>query len=113
QRRRSGPGDVLAPIHLATTYERGTQDSPRYSYGRAENPTREALEECLAAREDVRFATVYASGQAAAATVLSFIEPGQRLVACDDLYAGTEALFALLDRRGVVVEQTDLSDASL
>ena len=75
QRAKSGAGDVVAPIHLATTYERN--GSGRYFYGRSENPTWEGLEECLAALEDARFATVYASGQAAAATVLSLLEPGQ------------------------------------
>jgi cystathionine gamma-lyase len=113
QRLRAGSGDVLAPIHLATTYERGVQDPPRYFYGRGENPTREALEECLAALEDARFATVFASGQAAANTVLSLLEPGQRLLSCDDVYAGTDALFALLRRSSVAVEHADLSDVEV
>jgi cystathionine gamma-lyase len=113
QRAQSEAGDVLAPIHLATTYELGVQDPPRYFYGRGENPTRQTLEECLAALEDARFATVYASGQAAATTVLSLLEPGQRLLASDDVYAGTDALFSLLSRSGVAVERADLSDPSV
>ena len=110
QRARSGAGDLIAPLHLATTYERGPQAPPRYFYGRGENPTRESLEECLAALEDVRFATVYASGQAAATTVLSLLEPGQRVVASDDLYAGTHALLERLRRYDVDVEYAALSD---
>lgn len=110
QRARSGAGDLIPPVHLAATYERGPQEPPRYFYGRSENPTRESLEECLAALEDARFATVYASGQAAATTVLSLLEPGQRVVASDDLYAGTHALLDRLRRYGVDVEYADLSD---
>lgn len=71
----------------------------------------ESLEECLATLEDARFASVYASGQAAATTVLSLLEPGQRVVACDDLYAGTHALFDRLGGAGVDVEDANLSDA--
>jgi cystathionine gamma-lyase len=106
QRARSSTGDLIPPIHLAATYEQ----SPRYFYGRTENPSWECLEECLAALEDARFASVYASGQAAATTVLSLLEPGGRVVACDDLYAGTHALLARLP--GVDVEYADLSDAA-
>jgi cystathionine gamma-lyase len=106
QRSRSATGGVIPPIHLATTYER----SPSYFYGRGENPTWEALEACLAALEDVRFATVCASGQAAAATVLSLLGPSHRVVASDDLYAGTYALFAML---GVKVEYAKLANLAV
>jgi cystathionine gamma-lyase len=109
QRELSAAGDVVPPIHIATTYERALQEPLRYFYARGENPTREGLEECLAALEEVRFATVYASGQAAATTVLSLLERGQRLVASDDLYAGTNALFSMLSRSGIEVEYADLA----
>ncbi|HEX2317149.1 MAG TPA: PLP-dependent aspartate aminotransferase family protein [Thermomonospora sp.] len=105
-----GTGDVVPPIHVAATYERRAQNPPRYFYGRGENPTREGLEECLAGLEDASFATAYASGQAAGATALSLLEPGARLVASDDVYGGTRALFALLARQGVRVDHADLSD---
>jgi len=113
QRETSSTGDVVAPIHIATTYERGLQEPPRYFYGRSENPTREGLEECLAALEDALFATVYASGQAAATTVLSLLEPGQRVLASDDVYGGTHSLLSTLTRFGIEVEYADLSDPSV
>jgi cystathionine beta-lyase/cystathionine gamma-synthase len=103
-------GDVVPPIHVATTYERRVQDPPRYFYGRGENPTRERLESCLASLEDARFATVFSSGQAAAATVLSLLRPGQRLLSEEDVYPGTNALFALLANQDIQVEYADLSD---
>ncbi|HEX8079342.1 MAG TPA: PLP-dependent aspartate aminotransferase family protein [Jatrophihabitans sp.] len=110
QRPTSGAGDAVPPIHLAATYERNVQDPQRYYYGRGENPTREELEECLAALEDAGFATVFASGQAAASAVLSLLSAGQRVVSCDDVYSGTDALLALIERAGVEVHRTDLSD---
>jgi cystathionine gamma-lyase len=110
ERGSCGAGDLIAPIHAAVTYERNVQKSPRYFYGRGENPTREALEECLAALENVRFATVFSSGQAAASAVLSLLSPGQRVIACDDVYAGTSALFAAVARAGVEVDRVDLSE---
>ncbi|HTJ36968.1 MAG TPA: PLP-dependent aspartate aminotransferase family protein [Dactylosporangium sp.] len=109
QRPAPGTGALVPPVHVGVAYERGVQDPLRYFYARAEQPTREDLEECLAGLEDARFATVYSSGQAASATVLSLLGPGSRLVAGDDLYGGTHELFGLLDERGVEVRRRDLA----
>ncbi|GAA2534954.1 trans-sulfuration enzyme family protein [Winogradskya humida] len=106
-----GSGDIVPPLHLAVTYSRSAQDPPRYFYSRGENPTREDLERCLAALEDVGFATAYASGQAAAMTALSLLRAGDRLVASDDVYGGTHQLLDLARAQGVTVDQVDLSDA--
>ncbi len=109
RRPATGTGDVVPPIHLSTTYERRVQDEPRYFYGRGENPSREELEECLAGLEAARFATVFSSGQAAAATVLALVRPGQCVVSVDDVYAGTDALFDLAACVGVRVRYADLT----
>jgi cystathionine beta-lyase/cystathionine gamma-synthase len=105
-----GTGDVVPPIHVASTYERRAQRSVRYFYSRGENPTREGLECCLAALEDARFATTFASGQAAGATVLSLLAPGQKVISSDDIYSGTHTLFTMLGRYGIEVEHVDLTD---
>src|SRR5262245_54458375 len=89
QEAAPGTGAVVPPIHVAATYERRVQDPPRYFYARGEHPTREDLERCLAALEDVRFASVYASGQAAGMTALSVLSPGRTVLASDDVYGGT------------------------
>ncbi|MEU4620109.1 aminotransferase class I/II-fold pyridoxal phosphate-dependent enzyme [Actinoplanes sp. NPDC023801] len=104
-----GSADLVPPIHVATVYDRFGQPDRRYFYGRGENPTREALEECLAALEEVPYATTFASGQAAAAAVLSLLTPGQTLVCSDDVYGGTHALFDAAARSGVRVTPWDLS----
>ncbi|MFY1575855.1 trans-sulfuration enzyme family protein [Verrucosispora sp. WMMD703] len=109
RRATPGTGDVVPPIHVSTTYERRAQDDLRYFYGRGENPTREQLEECLADLEGARFATVLSSGQAAAATVLAQLRPGQCVVSTDDVYSGTDALFELAARQGVRVRYADLT----
>ena len=103
-------GDVVPAVHLSTTYERRAQQPPRYFYGRTENPTRDRLEQCLASLEDARFASTFASGQAAAATALSLLAPGRRIVCVDDVYAGTDALLA---RQAQPVDYADLSDPHL
>ncbi|RJO72521.1 PLP-dependent transferase [Nocardia panacis] len=106
-----GTGDIVPPIHMATTYDRFQQDPPRHFYSRGENPTREALEECLAALEDARHCAVFSSGQAAATAALSLLTPGQRLVSSRDVYGGTYALFEVLSRYGIRVDYADFTDS--
>jgi cystathionine beta-lyase/cystathionine gamma-synthase len=106
----AGTGDLVPAIHLSTTYERRVQDPPRYFYGRGENPTREGLERCLASLEDAPHAAAFSTGQAAAATALSLLAPGRRLVCTDDVYTGTDALLAMLIGQGATVQYADLSD---
>src|SRR4029453_12989696 len=77
QEPAAGTGAVVPPIHVAATYERRVQDPLRYFYARGEQPTREDLERCLASLEGDRYASVYASGQAAGMTALSVLAPGQ------------------------------------
>ncbi|CAM4472013.1 PLP-dependent aspartate aminotransferase family protein [Nocardia ninae] len=110
QRPSPGTGDIVPPIHVATTYDRFAQEPLRLFYSRGENPTRDALEECLASLEDARFCAVFSSGQAAATTMLSVLTPGQRVVSSDDVYGGTYALFATLGRFGIQVDYADLTD---
>jgi cystathionine beta-lyase/cystathionine gamma-synthase len=110
QEAHPGTGDVVPPIHIASTFEQRAQDDLRYFYGRGENPTREALERCLASLEDAAHALAFSSGQAAGAAALSLLSPGQKLVASDDVYGGTFSLFSMLPRYGITVEHVDLTD---
>src|SRR3989454_11211900 len=93
----SESGDVVAPIHLSTTFARREVEKPRggYEYSRTANPTRDALELRLAALEESKHALAFASGLAAEATlVLSLLKKGDHVVAFDDLYGGTRRLFS-------------------
>src|SRR5271157_5043941 len=90
--RRIDPstGAVTTPIHLSTTFERGPEgDYPLgFSYSREDNPNRRALEECLAELEGGKEALVFSSGLAVATALLQGLEPGDHMVAPDDVYFG-------------------------
>lgn len=91
-----GTGDVVVPIHVATTFARKEVESPTggYEYSRTGNPTRHALEKRLATLENAKFGLAFASGMAAEATlILSILKKGDHIIAFDDLYGGTKRLF--------------------
>ena len=94
--RRVDPstGAVATPIHLSTTFERDPDGSyPRgHLYARNSNPTREALESCLAALEGGAAAAAFGSGSAATAAVFQALGPGDHVIAPHDAYHGTGRL---------------------
>ena len=109
-------GAVMQPIVLASTF---AQDGPGnhkgYDYSRSGNPTRDALEKCLAALEGGTHGMAFASGCAAMTTLLhALTKPGDHVVAGDDVYGGS---FRILDKVmkpfGVTTTQVALEDASL
>jgi len=94
--KEGGSGDVVVPIHLASTFARREIDKPTggYEYSRTGNPTRHALEKRLAALENAKYGLAFASGLAAEATLLiSLLKKGDHIIAFDDLYGGTRRLF--------------------
>jgi len=108
-------GDVVAPIHLTTTHEMDApgESAHSYKYARFSNPTRDALEGRLARLAGADHTVACASGTAAiAATCLSTIESGDRVVAFDGVYGGTRLLFEdlLVDSLGATVEYVDATD---
>jgi cystathionine gamma-lyase len=89
-------GATVVPIYATSTY---TQEAPGkhkgYEYSRSGNPTRTALETCLAALEGGERGLAFASGLAATTAVLSLLKPGDEVAAAADLYGGT---YRLLER---------------
>ncbi len=87
-------GATIVPIYQTSTY---TQEAPGqhkgYEYSRSGNPTRAALEECVAALEGAEHGLAFASGLAATTAVMSLLSPGDHIVAGDDLYGGSYRLF--------------------
>ncbi len=87
-------GATIVPIYQTSTY---TQEAPGqhkgYEYSRSGNPTRAALEECVAALEGGEYGLAFASGLAATTAVMSLLSPGDHIVAGDDLYGGSYRLF--------------------
>lgn len=91
-------GSVITPIHATSTYAQDGVGNQRagYEYSRTGNPTRTALEECLASLEGGRYGRAFASGMAATDAVLrATLRPGDHLVIPDDAYGGT---FRLIDK---------------
>jgi cystathionine gamma-lyase len=87
-------GAIMTPIYQTSTYvQQGIGQHKGYEYARSGNPTRTALESCLAELENGRYGLSFASGLAAESTVLSLLNPGDHIVSCDDLYGGTYRLF--------------------
>ena len=90
-----GSMDVVVPIHLASTFARNKiEELPYgYEYSRTENPTRRALEAKLAALEGGKYGLAFSSGMSSISSVLmSFVKPGETIIAFDDLYSGTKRI---------------------
>lgn len=93
-------GAIMTPIFQTSTYaQAGLGDHKGYEYSRSHNPTRTALENCIAALEDGQFALAFASGMAAETAILSLLSAGDHIVSCDDLYGGTYRLYERIMRR--------------
>src|SRR5436305_10679195 len=93
-------GAIMPPIFQTATYaQNGLGDHKGYEYSRSHNPTRTALQECIAALEDGKFGLAFASGMAAETAILSLLSAGDHLVACDDLYGGSYRIFERIMRR--------------
>lgn len=88
-------GAVMTPIYQTSTYAQDGVGKPRrgYEYSRTANPTRTALEACLAELEGGAFGLAFASGLAATDTVLRLLAPGDHVLAGNDVYGGTYRLF--------------------
>ncbi len=94
--REGASGDVVAALHLSTTFARSAVDRPTggYEYSRSLNPTRKALEQKLAALEKACYGLAFASGLAAeTAVLLALLKTGDHVIVTDDLYGGTQRLF--------------------
>ena len=87
-------GAVMTPIYATSTYR---QSSPGvhqgYEYSRTKNPTRSAYEDCIASLESGMHGFAFASGMAAINTLIDTLNPGDHVIAMDDLYGGTYRLF--------------------
>jgi cystathionine gamma-synthase len=107
-------GAVVPPIHQASTFKQDGVGQLRggYEYGRSANPTRSALEQCLAAIEGGARGLAFASGLAAEDTLLRAVcVPGDHIVVPDDAYGGTFRLFAqVLGRWGLECTPVSLAD---
>ncbi len=112
QRPDPTTGAVMTPVYLTSTY---VQDGPGnhkgFEYSRTQNPTRFALQDCLAALEGAAHGLCFASGLAATDCILHLLEAGDHVLASDDVYGGTFRLFDKVFRRhGLAFSYVDMSD---
>jgi cystathionine gamma-synthase/cystathionine gamma-lyase len=105
-------GATIVPIYQTSTYTQGgVGENQGYDYSRTVNPTRTALETQLAALEEARYGSAFASGMAATSAVLNILSAGDHVVVTDDLYGGTYRLFSkVLSRYGLTFSFVDMSD---
>jgi cystathionine gamma-synthase len=105
-------GAVMVPIYQTSTYAQDGVGQPRgYEYSRTGNPTRAALEACLAALEEGEYGLAFASGMAATDAILRILSPGDHILAGNDVYGGTFRLFDKEFRRyGLSFTYVDTAD---
>jgi cystathionine gamma-lyase len=107
-------GAIMTPIYTTSTYvQKSPGDHQGYEYSRTHNPTRKAWEACIADLEGGRHGFAFASGMAAIDTLLHLLEPGDHVLAMNDLYGGTYRLFENVRKRssGLEFSFVDLADA--
>ena len=106
-------GAIMTPIYASSTYVQASPGVHKgFDYARTRNPTRDALEACVASLENGYAGFAFASGLSAMGTVLELLETGSHIVAMHDLYGGSYRLFENVRRRSAGLEFTfaDLSD---
>lgn len=90
----SATGATIVPIYQTSTYtQEDIGKNKGFDYSRTINPTRIALEKCLASLEDATYGLAYASGMAAISNIMHLFQSGDHIIASDDLYGGTYRLF--------------------
>jgi cystathionine beta-lyase/cystathionine gamma-synthase len=88
-------GAVTVPIYQTSTYvQDAVGENKGYDYSRSGNPTRTALQQCLAALEGAEYGAAFSSGIGAAATLMHLVNPGDRVVAVNDVYGGVYRMFS-------------------
>ncbi|MCA9490305.1 MAG: PLP-dependent transferase, partial [Myxococcales bacterium] len=104
-------GAVMPPVFQTSTYaQEGPARHKGYEYARTHNPTREAMERCVADLEGATTGIAYGSGLAATSTVLQMLPADAKVVAGDDLYGGTFRLFErVYARRGISFSYVDFT----
>jgi cystathionine gamma-lyase len=106
-------GAVMTPIYATSTYAQSSPGEHKgYDYARTRNPTRDALEACIAELESGKYGFAFASGMAAIGTVLELLDSGSHVVAMDDLYGGSYRILERVRKRSANIQATfaDLSD---
>ncbi|MBX7259354.1 MAG: cystathionine gamma-synthase [Candidatus Hydrogenedentes bacterium] len=105
-------GAVMTPIYQTSTFAfKGVNQPGPFDYSRSGNPTRKALENCVAALEGGTHGFAFGTGMAAEATVLAMLDSGAHIIVHDDLYGGTYRLLtSVVAPKGVAIDFVNLRD---
>jgi cystathionine gamma-lyase len=108
-------GAVMTPIYQTSTYaQKAPGDNQGYEYSRGTNPTRKALEDCLAALENAQYGLAFSSGMGATDAVMKLLQPGDEVITGNDLYGGSYRIFTkIFTNYGITFHFLDLSDPSI
>ncbi len=107
-------GAIMTPIYQTSTYvQTAPGDHKGYEYARTQNPTRTALQNALAAIENGKFALCFSSGMAATDAVIKLLNPGDEVIAVNDMYGGTYRMFTkIFEKYGLKFHFIDMQDAN-
>jgi cystathionine beta-lyase/cystathionine gamma-synthase len=105
-------GAVIVPIYQTSTYVQPRLGEHKgYEYSRTGNPTRTALEECIASLEGGKYGLAFASGMGAETTIMYLFKPGDHVLVSNDVYGGTYRLFErVLAPYGLQFSYIDMTD---
>lgn len=108
-------GAIMTPVYFTSTYvQDGPGEHKGYEYSRTKNPTRVALEGCLAALEGAKFGAAFGSGCAASDMLMHLLDAGDHVLCSDDVYGGTFRLFDKVFRRhGLAFSFVDMTKPEL
>ena len=107
-------GAIIVPIYQTSTYvQEAVGENKGYDYSRSANPTRTALQICLASLENAEHGTAFSSGLGAVTTVMHLVSPGDRVVAVNDVYGGVYRMFSqIYEPKGYEFEWLSASEIS-
>jgi cystathionine beta-lyase/cystathionine gamma-synthase len=106
-------GAIMTPIYQTSTYVQAAPGKNKgFEYARSQNPTRKALEEALAIIENGKFGLAFSSGVAATDAVIKLLQPGDEVIAANDMYGGTYRLFTkVFEKFGIKFHYVDMHHA--
>lgn len=107
-------GAIMTPIYQTSTYVQAAPAKHKgYEYARSQNPTRKALEDAYAIIENAKFALAFGSGVAATDSVMKLLNPGDEVIAANDMYGGSYRLFTKVwERYGIKFKYIDTTDTA-
>ncbi len=107
-------GAIMTPIYQTSTYVQSAPAQHKgYEYARSQNPTRKALEDALAIIENAKYGLAFSSGVAATDSVIKLLNPGDEVIAANDMYGGSYRLFSKVwERYGIKFIYVDTTDAA-